>query len=164
MHSRRPVCAACYAAIPIVGRPLRIVFTRASVVSKSGSRPVCEPVVLLTTCYPELPKRERQLQGIAMAKAAGVYKGRPPSIKPPRCARRCARSFRTCGNCHPAAPRRSVFDSPGRRISGRRVGRSNGLGCVFHLAGVLIKCDIPSLRCAVRKFEAAEACDGERSH
>jgi DNA invertase Pin-like site-specific DNA recombinase len=36
--------------------------------------------VLLTTRYPELPKRERQLEGIAKTKAAGVYKGRPASI------------------------------------------------------------------------------------
>lgn len=27
-------------------------------------------------------RRERQLEGIAAAKTAGVYKGRPPSIKP----------------------------------------------------------------------------------
>jgi DNA invertase Pin-like site-specific DNA recombinase len=27
-------------------------------------------------------RRERQAEGIAAAKAAGVYKGRPPSIKP----------------------------------------------------------------------------------
>ena len=27
-------------------------------------------------------RRERQLEGIAAAKVAGVYKGRPPSIKP----------------------------------------------------------------------------------
>jgi DNA invertase Pin-like site-specific DNA recombinase len=27
-------------------------------------------------------RRERQLEGIAKAKAAGVYKGRPPSIEP----------------------------------------------------------------------------------
>jgi DNA invertase Pin-like site-specific DNA recombinase len=27
-------------------------------------------------------RRERQLQGIAAAKAKGVYKGRPPAIKP----------------------------------------------------------------------------------
>jgi DNA invertase Pin-like site-specific DNA recombinase len=29
-------------------------------------------------------RRERQLEGIAKAKAAGVYKGRPPSIEPSR--------------------------------------------------------------------------------
>jgi DNA invertase Pin-like site-specific DNA recombinase len=29
-------------------------------------------------------RRERQLEGIAKAKAAGVYKGRPPSIEAPR--------------------------------------------------------------------------------
>jgi len=29
-------------------------------------------------------RRERQLEGIAKAKAAGVYKGRPPSIDPAR--------------------------------------------------------------------------------
>ena len=29
-------------------------------------------------------RRERQLEGIAKAKAAGVYKGRPPSIEPAR--------------------------------------------------------------------------------
>jgi pimeloyl-ACP methyl ester carboxylesterase len=31
-------------------------------------------------------RRERQLEGIAKAKAAGVYKGRPPSIDTARCA------------------------------------------------------------------------------
>jgi DNA invertase Pin-like site-specific DNA recombinase len=29
-------------------------------------------------------RRERQLEGIAKAKAAGVYKGRPPSIEASR--------------------------------------------------------------------------------
>ncbi len=29
-------------------------------------------------------RRERQLEGVAKAKAAGVYKGRPPSIDPTR--------------------------------------------------------------------------------
>jgi Resolvase, N terminal domain len=32
-------------------------------------------------------RRERQLEGIAKAKAAGVYKGRPASIDVARCAR-----------------------------------------------------------------------------
>jgi DNA invertase Pin-like site-specific DNA recombinase len=32
-------------------------------------------------------RRERQLEGIAKAKAAGVYKGRPPSMKPHWCAK-----------------------------------------------------------------------------
>jgi DNA invertase Pin-like site-specific DNA recombinase len=31
-------------------------------------------------------RRERQLEGIAKAKAAGVYKGRPASIDAARCA------------------------------------------------------------------------------
>ena len=32
-------------------------------------------------------RRERQLEGIAKAKAAGVYKGRPPRSTLPRCAK-----------------------------------------------------------------------------
>jgi DNA invertase Pin-like site-specific DNA recombinase len=41
-------------------------------------------------------RRERQLEGIAKAKAAGVYKGRPASIAGVRLLRpgpRCARQF-----------------------------------------------------------------------
>jgi DNA invertase Pin-like site-specific DNA recombinase len=41
-------------------------------------------------------RRERQLEGIVKAKAAGVYKGRPPAIEPARVG---------CGL--PTSPRRS---------------------------------------------------------
>ena len=53
-------------------------------------------------------RRERQLEGIAKAKAAGVYKGRPASIDADRCAKLKAEG---CGR--PRLPRRSI--SAGRR-------------------------------------------------
>jgi DNA invertase Pin-like site-specific DNA recombinase len=38
-------------------------------------------------------RRERQLEGIAKAKAAGVYQGRPPSIASPRPSKSAAHRF-----------------------------------------------------------------------
>jgi DNA invertase Pin-like site-specific DNA recombinase len=46
-------------------------------------------------------RRERQLEGIAKAKAAGVYKGRPPSIE----ASRLRGRRKACGPA--TSPRRS---------------------------------------------------------
>jgi DNA invertase Pin-like site-specific DNA recombinase len=63
-------------------------------------------------------RRERQLEGIAKAKAAGVYKGRPPSIEPSRVRELKAQGMRA------GRHRQSAQDWPGFGLSGARVGRS----------------------------------------
>ncbi len=57
-------------------------------------------------------RRERQLEGIAKAKVAGVYKGRPPSIEAARVRELKAGGMRG----RPTSPRRSR--SAGRRSIG----------------------------------------------
>ncbi len=47
-------------------------------------------------------RKERQLEGIAKAKAEGVYKGRPPSIDPARGARAAGRGPGRLADRHPA--------------------------------------------------------------
>jgi DNA invertase Pin-like site-specific DNA recombinase len=52
-------------------------------------------------------RRERQLEGIAKAKAAGVYKGRPPSIEASR-----VRELKAQGNSA-LGHRQGAQDRPG---------------------------------------------------
>jgi DNA invertase Pin-like site-specific DNA recombinase len=56
-------------------------------------------------------RRERQLEGIAKAKVAGVYKGRPPSIEASR-----VRELKAQGMRRSTSPRPSRLD--GRRYIG----------------------------------------------
>jgi DNA invertase Pin-like site-specific DNA recombinase len=58
-------------------------------------------------------RRERQLEGIAKAKAAGVYKGRPPSIEASR-----VRELKAEGMRAPDRHRQGAQDRPGVGLSG----------------------------------------------
>jgi DNA invertase Pin-like site-specific DNA recombinase len=57
-------------------------------------------------------RRERQLEGIAKAKAAGVYKGRPPSIEACRVRELKAEGMRPDGH------RQGAQDRPGVGLLG----------------------------------------------
>jgi hypothetical protein len=63
-----------------------------------------------------LPASRRQLEGIAKAKAAGVYKGRPPSIEASR-VRELKEGYATRRH------RQSAQDRPGVGLSGSRLQR-----------------------------------------
>jgi hypothetical protein len=62
------------AAIPIARRPIRIVFARASAVSKSGSRALCKPIVLFVAVARN-PDELCSTQGIMVA-GANIDAGR----------------------------------------------------------------------------------------
>ncbi len=58
-------------------------------------------------------RRERQLEGIAKAKAAGVYRGRKPSIEPAQ-----VRELRAQGGARRHGDRQGARHRPGERLSG----------------------------------------------
>jgi DNA invertase Pin-like site-specific DNA recombinase len=63
-------------------------------------------------------RRERQLEGIAKAKVAGVYKGRPTSIEASR-----VRELKAQGAGAPNRHRQRAQDRPGVGLSGVGDGR-----------------------------------------
>src|SRR5215469_2482241 len=74
-------------------------------------------------------RRERQREGIAKAKAAGVYNGRPTSIEPSRVKELKAQGFRGVRNCETAQDWTCVSLSGARRkrlTDGSRAGLAVG--------------------------------------
>jgi hypothetical protein len=113
---------------------------------KTGSLPILDMLEVFAEFETNL-RRERQLEGIAKAKATGVYKGRPPSIEAARVRKLKAQGTRPVdiaqalkigrGSVYRVLPSRTVTNRPDcRRLQHVATGDMLLVPAVHHGLGV----------------------------